>query len=81
MDRNRKRTKTTLQMIQLTTIGDKRILIDVKDIRAVLECNNETSIFVYSDKEEKIPVKEDYDTVYNKLTGKEQILNYLNRTK
>lgn len=58
-------------MIQLTTIGDKRILIDIKDIRAVLEKENETTIFLYSDKEDTIPIKEDYDTVYNKLTGKE----------
>jgi hypothetical protein len=50
-------------MVELTTIGNTKILIDIKDIRAVLESNNETSIFIYSDNKEKIPVKEDYNTV------------------
>jgi uncharacterized protein YlzI (FlbEa/FlbD family) len=63
-------------MIELTTITNTRILIDIKDIRAVLECNNETSIFIYSDKEEKIPVKEDYDTVIKRLKRNEGIESY-----
>ena len=50
-------------MIELTTIGNTKILIDIKDIRAILQSNNETSIFIYSDNKQKIYVKEDYDTV------------------
>jgi len=60
-------------MIELTTIGNTKILIDIKDIRAVLESNNETSIFIYSDNKEKIPVKEDYNTV------RKMIEDYYNR--
>ena len=68
-------------MIQLTTINDKRILLNIKDIKAVLETDSGTKIIFYSDNNLFEWVKEDYDTVYNKITGKEQILNYLNRTK
>lgn len=68
-------------MIQLTTINDKRILLNIKDFKAVLETDSGTKIIFYSDNNSFEFVKEDYDTVYNKITRKEDILNYLNRTK
>ena len=61
-------------MIQLTTISDKRILIDIKDIRAVLEAENETTIFLYSDKEDSVPVKEDFEDIRKTI-----ILNTINQ--
>ena len=61
-------------MIQLTTIADKRILIDIKDIRAVLEKEKETAIFLYSDKENHIPVKEDFEDIRKTI-----ILNTINQ--
>jgi len=63
MDRNRKRTKTTLQMIQLTQLNDKRILLNIKDIRAVIETDSGTKIVFYSDARLIEYVKEDFEDI------------------
>lgn len=58
------------QFIEFTKAYDnKRILLDVSDIRAVSEQKSgETNIYFYSDNKTKEIVKESYDIIIDRLS-------------
>ena len=58
------------QFIEFTKAYDnKRILLDVSDIRAVCEQKSvETNIYFYSDNKTKEVVKETYDVIIDRLS-------------
>ena len=69
-------------MIEFTILGsDRRITLDIKDIRAVIEQDEGTKILFYYDLKLAEWVAEDYDTVIKRLKRNESIESYLKRYK
>jgi hypothetical protein len=67
-------------MIEFTILGSsRRITLDIKDIRAVVEQNEGTKILFYSDLKMSEWVAEDYDTVIKRLKRNDAIESYLKR--
>jgi hypothetical protein len=67
-------------MIEFTILGsDRRITLDIKDIRAVVEQNEGTKILFYYDLKLVEWVAEDYDTVIQKIRNREKLLSYLKK--
>jgi hypothetical protein len=65
-------------MIEFTILGSsRRITLDIKDIRAVVEQNEGTKILFYYDLKLVEWVAEDYDTVIQKIRNREKLLSYL----
>lgn len=67
-------------MIEFTILGSKkRMTLDLKDIRAVIEQNEGTKILFYYDLKLVEFVAEDYITVIEKITNRQKLLSYLKR--
>lgn len=67
-------------MIEFTSLSTNlRITFDVKDIRAIVELNEGSKIYFYSDLKLTQNVSEDYDTVIKSLKKNTVIEAYLNR--
>jgi hypothetical protein len=67
-------------MIEFTILGSsRRITLDIKDIRTVIEQNEGTKILFYYDLNLVEWVAEDYDTVIQKIRNREKLLSYLKR--
>jgi hypothetical protein len=67
-------------MIELTSLlSNLRITFDIKDIRAIVELNQGSKIYFYSDLKLTQNVSEDYDTVIKSLKKNAVIEAYLNR--
>ena len=67
-------------MIEFTILGSsRRITLDLKDIRAIVEQNEGTKILFYYDLKLVEWVAEDYNTVIEKITNRQKLLSYLKR--
>jgi len=64
-------------MIEFTILGsNRRITLDIKDIRAIVEQNEGTKILFYYDLKMVELVAEDYDTVIKRLKKNAVIESY-----
>jgi len=64
-------------MIEFTILGSsRRITLDIKDIRAIVEQNEGTKILFYYDLKMVELVAEDYDTVIKRLKKNAVIESY-----